>query len=178
MTAKKGPPKKTPPENAEAPAKGAQAEENEGPQAPVTILAQYIKDLSFEVPGAPQIYIEMQNTKPDITVNIDVKAEPFQDKVFEVAVHVNASCKTGGKTAFICELDYAGLCSINVPDEHRQAMLLIECPRLLFPFARNIIADATRDGGFPPLMLAPVDFVSMYQGMVAQQQAAANEKQA
>jgi len=142
-------------------------------QPPISVLAQYIKDLSFEVPGAPQVYLELQNAKPDISVNIDVRAEPFQENVFEVTLHVSAACKVGEKTAFVCELVYAGLCAVNVPEEHRQPMLLIECPRMLFPFARNIVADATRDGGFPPLMLSPVDFVSMFQNMVAQKQAEA-----
>ncbi len=173
MTAENGSTEKPTAEGA-AEALGGDEQKAQGQtQAPVAILAQYIKDLSFEVPGAPQVYVELQNAKPDITVNIDVRAEPFQETVFEVTLHISASCKVADKTAFICELVYAGLCTVNVPEEHRQAMLLIECPRLLFPFARNIVADATRDGGFPPLMLAPVDFVSMFQNMVAQQQAQA-----
>ncbi len=147
-------------------------------QQPLAIIAQYTKDLSFEVPGAPQVFIDMQNAQPDINVNIDVRVDPVQEPVYEVQVHINAECTVADKPAFICELVYAGLFQVNVPREHLQAILLIECPRMLFPFARNIVADATRDGGFPPLMLAPVDFVSMYQNQVAQQAQAGGEGQA
>ena len=145
----------------------------ENPQQALAIIAQYTKDLSFEVPGAPQVFVEMQNAQPDINVNIDVRVEPVQEPVFEVILHITAECTVADKPAFICELAYAGLFQVTVPREHLQAILLIECPRMLFPFARNIIADATRDGGFPPLMLAPVDFVSMFQNQVAQQAQAA-----
>jgi preprotein translocase subunit SecB len=138
-------------------------------QPPIAIIAQYIKDLSYEVPGAPGIFAEMQENQPEISVNIDVKANPIHETVFEIVLHIEAQCKVGENAAFVCELAYAGLFAITVPPEHLQAILLIECPRLLFPFARNIVADATRDGGFPPLMLAPVDFVAMYQNQIAKQ---------
>lgn len=135
---------------------------NETPP-PVIINAQYIKDLSFEVPGAPHIFKEMQKRQPDISINIDVRAQPLHDNVFEVVLHVTSECKIGEKIAFIQELVYGGVFSVTVPHEHLQAVLLIECPRLLFPFVRNIIADSSRDGGFPPLMLGPIDFVSMFK---------------
>ena len=130
---------------------------------PLTINAQYTKDLSFEVPGAPMVFAAMQNAQPDINVNIEVNARPLQEHMFEVEIAVNAGCDIDGEPGFILEFIYAGLFTINVPEEHVQAILLIECPRLLFPFARNIIADVTRDGGFPPVMLGQVDFVGMYQ---------------
>lgn len=130
---------------------------------PVIVNAQYIKDLSFEAPGAPHIFKDMQKQQPDISINIDVRAQPLHDNVFEVVLHITSECKVGDKIAFIQELVYGGVFSINVPHEHIQAVLLIECPRLLFPFARNIIADSSRDGGFPPLMLGPIDFVSMFK---------------
>jgi len=130
---------------------------------PLSINAQYTKGLSFEVPGAPMVFAAMQNAQPDININIEVNARPLQENVYEVEIAVNASCDIDGDTGFILEFLYAGLFTINVPEEHLQAILLIECPRLLFPFARNIIADVTRDGGFPPVMLGQVDFVGMYQ---------------
>lgn len=130
---------------------------------PVSVNAQYIKDLSFEVPEAPAIFATMQENSPDISINIDVRAQPLQERRYEVALHVHARCTVVAHTAFILELVYAGLFTVNVPPEHLQPVLLIECPRLIFPFARNIIADTSRDGGFPPLMLGPVDFVAMYQ---------------
>jgi len=139
----------------------------------ITINAQYTKDMSFEVPGAPGIYTAMQGTQPEITVNINVTANPLKDKTFEVVLEIRADCKVKSQTAFILELQYAGVFTLNIPDEHVQAILLIECPRLLFPFARNILADVSRDGGFPPLLLGVVDFASMYQAKLQELQKSA-----
>ncbi len=130
---------------------------------PIIVNGQYTKDFSFEAPLSPGIFEQIQKDAPDVSVNIEVKARPLQENVAEVVLIINAECKSAGKVAFILELAYGGVFTINAPDEHRQALLLIECPRLLFPFARNIVADVTRDGGFPPLMLGMVDFVAMYQ---------------
>ena len=130
---------------------------------PIQINAQYIKDLSFEAPSTPSILSKMQHEAPDVNIAVNVNAQNIQNDIFEVQIEIHANCKVVNETAFISELVYGGLFKINVPSEHLQAMLLIECPRLLFPFARNIIADVTRDGGFPPLMIAPVDFVAMFQ---------------
>ncbi|MBT4932041.1 MAG: protein-export chaperone SecB [Rhodospirillaceae bacterium] len=142
---------------------------------PIQINAQYIKDLSFEAPSTPGIFGKLQKDAPDVTINVDVNAHPVQDSFFEVQLHIRATCKVGEETAFISELVYGGLFTINVPEEHLQAILLIECPRLLFPFARNIVADCSRDGGFPPLMLAPVDFVAMFQNQVSEKAGADNQ---
>lgn len=151
---------------ASAPPEGAGA-----PQPMLAVNSQYIKDLSFEAPSGPKALIELQKTQPTITVNLDVQATAFQDppNAFEVAIHVKAECKIGETTGFIAELVYAGLFTINVPKEHLQPVLLIECPRLLFPFTRNILADVTRDGGFPPLLLGLVDFAGLYQARMAEQ---------
>jgi len=161
------------PEDNEAPTIGPLAGDTADPDAipqepPVVVEAQYTKDLSFEAPGAPDILMEMQKTQPEIAINIDVSANPKQEPTFEVQLRVKAECKIGEKVGFILELVYAGLFKVNVPAEHLQAVLLIECPRLLFPFARNILADTSRDGGFPPLMLGPVDFVSMFKSQLRQ----------
>jgi len=137
-----------------------------GPEPqPLVINAQYIRDLSFEVLSAPGIFQLMQQTQPDIQFNIKVDSNKFEDpgNVFEVILLMEATAKVGDDIAFILELEYAGLFVLNVPEEHLQPMVFIECPRLLFPFARNILAEITRDGGFPPLMLGPVDFVAMFQ---------------
>ena len=130
---------------------------------PIQISAQYIKDLSFEAPSTPNILSRMQQEAPDVNISVNVNAQNIQSDLFEVQIEIHATCNVADETAFISELVYGGLFKINVPSEHLQAMLLIECPRLLFPFARNIVADTTRDGGFPPLMIAPVDFVAMFQ---------------
>jgi preprotein translocase subunit SecB len=142
----------------------------------INVHAQYIKDLSFEVPGAPGIYGQMQDTQPDININVDVSAntlqEPAEGKagLYEVVLDLKATCKVGEKSAFIAELTYGGVFEVAVEKDQLGPMLLIECPRLLFPFARNILADVSRDGGFPPLMLAPIDFVQLYQRRLAEQQ--------
>ena len=140
---------------------------------PLVINGQYIKDLSFEAPNAPAIFQQLQGTQPEITVNIDVRAQPIQGPVFEVVLSIHAECKVGETIGFILELAYGGVFTISVPPVNVQPFLLIECPRLLFPFARNIVADASRDGGFPPLMLGQVDFVGMYQEQLERPVAAA-----
>jgi preprotein translocase subunit SecB len=130
---------------------------------PLVVNAQYIKDLSFEAPAAPEVFQRMQTTRPDITINIDVQAVHLADTAYEVVLNMRAECKVEKKVAFIMELVYAGNFNIRVPREHLQAVLLVECPRLLFPFARSILAEISREGGFPPVLLGPVDFVAMYQ---------------
>lgn len=132
-------------------------------EQPILVNAQYIKDLSFEVPGAPGIYGLMQDEAPEISINVNVNVNPLQEKLFEVILETMVECKIKKQVAFILELEYAGVFTLNIPEEHLQPVLLIECPRLLFPFARNILADVSRDGGFPSLMLGPLDFAAMYQ---------------
>ncbi len=135
-------------------------------EQPIMVNAQYIKDLSFEVPGAPGVFGLLSEEAPDINVNINVNANSLQEKTYEVVLAIQSQCKIKEKVGFILELEYAGVFTLNLPDEHLQPVLLIECPRLLFPFARNILADVSRDGGFPPLMLGPLDFASMFQNQV------------
>ena len=135
---------------------------------PLTVNAQYIKDLSFEAPATPGVFQTMQTEAPDVSINIDVNAHPIQERLFEVQLHVRSECSVGAEKAFIIELVYCGLFTLNVEEENLQPTLLIECPRLLFPFARNIVGETVRDAGFPPLMLAPVDFVTMYRSQLEQ----------
>ena len=136
---------------------------------PIICNAQYTKDLSFEAPTAPRIFAAMQQEDPDVKIGVHVDFMEFEDNTFEVVLKVEATCTVGAETAFMLELEYGGLFTVNVEDEVRGAVLLIECPRLLFPFARNILADVSRDGGFPPLMLGPLDFAGMYQQQLAKQ---------
>lgn len=139
------------------------AENQAGGQFPITVNAQYIKDLSFENPNAPQSLIS-SGKAPDVDVNINVEARKLGDTTFEVALKINATAKVEDNTAFIVELTYAAVMTLtNIPDDQIQPVLMIEGPRLMFPFARQIVADATRDGGFPPLLINPIDFVAMYQ---------------
>ena len=136
---------------------------------PIIVNAQYTKDLSFEAPTAPGIFAAMQQEDPDVKIGVNVDFAGFEDNIFEVVLKVEATCTVGSETAFVLELEYGGLFTVNVEDEVRGAVLLIECPRILFPFARNILADVSRDGGFPPLMLGPLDFAGMYQQQLASQ---------
>lgn len=133
-------------------------------QGPLVLNIQYTKDLSFEVPGAPEIYATLREA-PRVDLQLDVQARPVQDgqNVFEVALQIRADAKAGEQTCFIAELTYCGIFTINVPQEHLEPVLLVECPRLIFPFARNILAEVTREGGFPPVMLQPIDFVALWQ---------------
>lgn len=131
---------------------------------PLVVNGQYVKDLSFEVPGAPAIFAEMQGQNPNIPIHVDINAQQLHENTYEVSLHLKVEAKLeDGRPVFIVELVYGGIFTINVAPEHVQAMLLIECPRMLFPFARNIIADMTRDGGFPPLMIQPIDFIQLYR---------------
>ncbi|MBR9825027.1 MAG: protein-export chaperone SecB [Alphaproteobacteria bacterium] len=144
------------------------------PQMPsLRILSQYVKDLSFENPGAPE---SMRGAgAPNIDMGIDVQARSLGQDTFEVVLNFSARAVRGeDEVVFIAELAYGGLFQMtNVSDADREPFLLIECPRLIFPFARRILADITRDGGFPPLMLDPVDFANLYRAQLAKRAAAA-----
>ena len=137
-------------------------------QAGIHVLGQYIKDLSFENPSAPRS-LRPNDTAPTLDVNVNVNARPQSQTEFEIELKLDARAARGEETLFIVEVTYAGLFQIrNVPPEHIQPLVLIECPRLLFPFARQIVADATRQGGFPPLMIDPVDFTALYRRRLAE----------
>ena len=137
-------------------------------QPGIHVLGQYVKDLSFENPGAPQS-MRPSDKAPKLDVNVNVSARPQSETDFEIELKLEAKAVRGADTLFIVEVTYAGIFQVrNVPQEHVQPVLLIECPRLLFPFARQIVADATRQGGFPPLMIDPVDFAALYRQRMAQ----------
>ncbi len=137
--------------------------------AHIQVLAQYVKDLSFENPAAP---MSLQGQKPALEVGVDVQARGLGVDQYEVAIRVRADAKSANQTIFVCEVTYAGVFMLkNISQENIQPILLIECPRQLFPFARRVVADTTRDGGFPPLMLDPIDFLTLYKAQLAQQKA-------
>ncbi len=134
-----------------------------GAQPSLRILGQYLKDFSFENPNAP-LSLGPQQKQPDINISVNVNARNLGPADFEVELHLDAKASADGKVIFAADLLYAGLFRLeNFPANLLQPAVLIECPRMLFPFARQILADATRNGGFPPLMLDPIDFASMYQ---------------
>jgi len=137
----------------------------------IGMISQYVKDLSFESPSAPTIF--QSQVQPNIEVEFGIGANKVGEDVHEVTLKIEVKAKTDEQTAFLVELVYAGLFGVrNVPDDQLQPFMLGEAPRLLFPFARRVVADAVRDGGFPPLMLDPIDFGSLYlQQLQAKDQA-------
>ena len=136
----------------------------EAAQPPLTINTQYVKDHSFENPNAPAIYGTLRSEKPDISLSVEVTPKQLQDQVYEVVLGLRASAKIGEATAFMAELDYAAVISLapGLSEEMRERLVMVEVPRHLCPFARAILADDTRDGGFPPLMMTPIDFAQLY----------------
>jgi preprotein translocase subunit SecB len=146
-------------------------------QAQVRVLGQYIKDLSFENPNIRKL-LDSPGEAPNLRVEVNVNADKVRNGVYESAILLKAeatSAKLG--TIYDLELTYAGMFQIeNMPDQAMEQFLLINCPALLFPFARRIAADLTREGGFPPLLLDPIDFVSLYAKRQQEQQAHAQSK--
>ena len=142
----------------------------------VEINAQYLKDFSFESPRAPMSIVSTNQEKPSIDLSINIAAERVQDSSYEVSLHITAKAMAGTDPVFLVDISYAGLFTIqDLPDDQRDVMLFVFCPTMLFPYARRIVSDATRDGGFPPLMLNPIDFMTLYKQRGAEQKAPAGE---
>ena len=141
-------------------------------QPQVTLHTQYVKDLSFESPSSPEVFLN-QPGQPNVEVAVNVVSTPLQNNHFEVVLKIAATAKTEDKTIFMVELSYGGIASSNVTDENMlHPLISIEGPRLLFPFARAVVANVTREGGFLPLNLNPIDFLALYQQNMQQRQQA------
>lgn len=132
-------------------------------QAPSFIIkGQYVKDISFENPNAPHSLIS-SDYSPKIEVNVELKAQKLQENIYETTLCITARATNDANALFLADVSYAGIFEVaNIPQEHIEPLVMIDCPFVLFPFARRVIADLTRDGGFPPLMLEPIDFQSLY----------------
>ncbi|NQY96001.1 MAG: protein-export chaperone SecB [Henriciella sp.] len=160
----------------DTPDMATQPQDNAPQQGPaIRVLSQYIKDLSFENPGAAV------QDQPNIELSIDVGAAPRQgqDGVFEVTLKLKARAGTETTALFLIEMDYAGLFQLQgFSQADMEPILLIECPRILFPFARRIIADISAEGGFPPLRIDPVDFGALYNSQKQRAAQAAAQQQA
>jgi preprotein translocase subunit SecB len=140
---------------------GGPAQDPAPPQ--LNVLAQYIKDFSFENPNAPRS-LQPNQQQPSINIQINVNAKPIADNDIEVELKLEGKAETSGTILFGFDLIFAGIFRIqNVPQEHVHQLVMIECPRLLFPFAREIVATAVRNGGFPPLLIDPIDFLGLYR---------------
>ncbi len=158
---------KSEPEGAPAPGSGAQL------QAQLNVLGQYIKDLSFESPGAPQA-LQSPPNNPQLQVAVNVGATRRTEEDFEVTLNLEAHAKSDAGVIYNVEVAYGGVFRLrNIPENMVQPVLLIDCPTLLFPFLRRVVADVTRDGGFPPLMLDPIDFRKLYAQNTARAQGSA-----
>ena len=148
---------------------GADEADKRGPagqQADTQLLlnTHYVKDLSFENPNAPLIYSEVQKG-PELDVNIDVQVRNLKERLYEVLLATRVKARIQEKVAFLVELDFGGLATVgqDVPKNQIERLMLVEVPRFLFPFARAVISDVTRDGGFPPLLINPIDFEELYR---------------
>lgn len=141
----------------------------------IGLITQYVKDLSFENPNAPAVY--QWQDQPEIDVQFNIASDKPAEDIYEVALKVEVKAKSSQGVAFAADITYAGLFGIrNVPDDQIHPFLFAEAPRLLFPFARRVVADAIRDGGFQPLLLDPIDFNGLYLQQLAAQQSAAAEQ--
>jgi len=136
----------------------------------LNVLAQFVKDFSFENPNAPDILAKPPQGQPQINIQVNVGARQLSESEYEVDLQLEAKAGEGKGLLFSTEITYSGIFRIQgVPADSLQPVIMIECPRLLFPFARQIIADATRNGGYPPLMIDPIDFVSLFRQRAEQQ---------
>jgi preprotein translocase subunit SecB len=154
-------------ENTKTQEKEAQAQV----QAPLTVNAQFIKDLSFENP-TPMKNIMENEERPSISIHIEAQAHNVSDRTFEVTLRIQVDAKRKEQQVFLLDLEYAGVFTIGheVPEEYLRPLLMIECPRILFPFARSIVATTTQEGGYPALLLTPLDFADLYQRQISQEQ--------
>jgi preprotein translocase subunit SecB len=147
-------------------------------QAQFNVLAQYIKDLSFESPNTPES-LRGPGENPNLQVNVNVAADKVEDEIYEVVIHFDADAGNKAGAIYKLELAYAGLFRLhNMPDQVKHPVLFIDCPALLFPFLRRLVGDLTRDGGFPPLLLDPINFGQLYRQNMEQAQAGKGEKPA
>lgn len=145
----------------------------EAPQVKMNILAQFIRDMSFENILAQKGIQGEVNPDVSVQVNLDAKKRAAEHQYDVITkIEINSKVKDTGQQLFLLELEYAGVFHIEgVPDDQMHPFLLIECPRMTFPFVRRIVSDVTRDGGFPPLNLETIDFVALYRNEIARRQA-------
>lgn len=153
----------------------AEQKKQENEQQQINIHAQYVKDLSFESPSAPECFVQSLG-QPDVQIGVNVTAQRVNDSLFEVVLKLMATAKAEDRTLFIAELSYGGLISATgMQDDELQPLMMVEGPRLLFPFARAIMSDVTRDGGFLPLNLNPIDFVALYKSNLTSSEKSENQ---
>jgi preprotein translocase subunit SecB len=148
-------------------------ENTQGPQGQFLIQKVYIKDISFETPNSPMVFVDQW--RPEVNVQIDTSAQSLDPQNFEVVVSLTVTVKVGERTAYLAEVNQAGVFTISgIPEQHMGQMLGAFCPGILFPYAREVVSDLSVRGGFPPLLLAPVNFDALYTQRMQQQMAPAH----
>ncbi|GAA4026155.1 protein-export chaperone SecB [Sphingomonas rosea] len=146
---------------------GANGSDDNSDAPQVAALAQYVKDLSVENPSSPQVF--QWNEQPQLDVQFNIAVNKVADDVHEVVLKIDASARSAQGVHFVLDLSYAGIFGLrNLPEEQLAPFLLVEAPRLLFPFARQVVASSVQDAGFPPLMLDPIDFAAIYMAQIEQ----------
>lgn len=150
-------------------------EANNQAQPAIMIRNQYIKDMSLEIPLAPAIFKEVNENQPEIHVDMGMKSDVQEDGSYVVSLETKMDADVNGKKLFILELTYCANLTLNIPEEHKEPILMIELPRLMFPFVRSIVATSLANAGLPPLMLNPIDFAAMYQDKKAKEAAEAEK---
>lgn len=146
--------------------------DNQQPQPAIVIQSQYIKDLSMEIPHAPEIFKKLQGNNPQVNVEVNVEAKKLdEDKTFNVLLNFTINGDLEAEKAFILELSYGAVVSLSLPAEHEEPVLMIEIPHMIYPYARQIISTTMSNAGLPPLMLNPIDFMAMFQAKKAKAEA-------
>ena len=147
-------------------------------QTMLVVNAQYVKDLSFENPNAPNSLLQQGDGGPNVQVGIDTAVAQLEGSTYEVTLTVHAEGKSADANLFLVEVAYAGIFTLgDVPEEYVAPLLYVEAPRQLFPFARAVVAECVRDGGFPPLLIHPIDFMALFQQRAAEQAQAEDGQQ-
>ncbi len=143
----------------------------ENRQAPIMIQNQYIKDLSMEIPHAPVIFKKMQNANPQVNIEVNVETNKLEEeKTFDVLMSIRINGDIDNEKAFILELSYGAVVSLNIPKEHEEPVLMIEIPHMIYPYVRQIVSNTMSSAGLPPLMLNPIDFMAMFNAKKAREQ--------
>lgn len=151
-------------------------ENNQGAAPAILIHNQYIKDLSLEIPHAPEVFKNI-TSQPEMKIDVDISARPLEENIYNVNLTIRIDGDFPEQKFFILEMVYSGIVALNVPQEHIEPVLMIEIPHMLFPYARQAVSNALFNGGLPPVMLSPIDFVALYNARKQQNQAApANDK--
>ncbi len=139
-------------------------------QPAIMVQSQYIKDMSMEIPHAPAIFKKMRQHNPQVNVEVNVEAQKLdEDKTFSVLLNIRINGDIEQEKAFILELSYGAVVTLNIPEEHREPVLMIEIPHMLFPFARQIVSTTITNAGLPPLLINPIDFMAMFNAKKARE---------